>query len=264
MQGVVTIQVAEIAALRGEVADLREHLDRNPRNSSMRPSAELFTKPPSPSRAERRVAAKKQGKQPGAPDKHLAQRADPDLVVTHARMACTSCGSGLEGAEVVGTESRQVVFDLPEIHPYVIQHRAQRRRGGCGATTKATSLAVATAPACCGPGVRALAAYLAVHQDLGPEPTAMALRTWCRCTSGAESWCRVRRACAVGLKDNVGEAGEVLARRFINAIEPLGSGQLSRTSRHPALLVLVRGCSSLGCPRAATVRIGKLTGGSDR
>src|SRR5665213_1001078 len=56
LQGVVATQAAEITALRAEVADLRERLERNPRNSSMPPSAELFTKPPSPSRAERRAA----------------------------------------------------------------------------------------------------------------------------------------------------------------------------------------------------------------
>ncbi len=55
-----------------------ERLGRNPRNSSMPPSAEGFSKPPAPSRAERRAAGRKQGKQPGAPGKHLAQVADPD------------------------------------------------------------------------------------------------------------------------------------------------------------------------------------------
>jgi hypothetical protein len=62
LQGVATTQAAEITALRAEVADLRERLDRNPRNSSVPPSAELFTKPASPSRADRRAAAKKHGK----------------------------------------------------------------------------------------------------------------------------------------------------------------------------------------------------------
>jgi transposase len=66
---------------------------------------------------------------------------------------------------VVDTESRQV-FDLPEIHLFVTEHIAERRRCGCGMTTKASFPSLATAPACYGPGVRALAAYLAVHQHL--------------------------------------------------------------------------------------------------
>lgn len=137
----------------------------------MPPSAELFTKPPAPSRAERRAAARKQGKQPGAPGKHLAQVADPDVVVTHAPETCSSCGSGLEDAEVVGVEPRQV-FDLPEIRLFVTEHMAEKRRCSCGATTKASFPPVATAPACYGPGIRALAAYLAVHQHLPADRMA--------------------------------------------------------------------------------------------
>ena len=164
-------QASEIAELRRRVADLEERLGRTPRNSSMPPSAELFTKPPAPSRAERRAAGRKQGKQPGAPGKHLAQVADPDVVVTHAPEACSSCGSGLEDAEVVDVESRQV-FDLPEIRLFVTEHMAERRRCSCGATTKASFPPVATAPACYGPGIRALAAYLAVHQHLPADRMA--------------------------------------------------------------------------------------------
>jgi transposase len=131
----------------------------------MPPSAEGFTKPPSPSRAERRAAQRKQGKQPGAPGKHLAQVAEPDAVVTHVPDACHGCGGDLSGAEVVDTERRQV-FDLPEIRLLVTEHVAERRRCACGCTTKASFPRAATAPAVYGPGVRALAAYLAVHQHL--------------------------------------------------------------------------------------------------
>lgn len=165
------VQAAEIAELKRRVADLEERLGRTPRSSSMPPSAELFTKPPAPSRAERRAAARKQGKQPGAPGKHLAQVADPDVVVTHAPETCSSCGSGLEDAEVVGVEPRQV-FDLPEIRLFVTEHMAEKRRCSCGATTKASFPPVATAPACYGPGIRALAAYLAVHQHLPADRMA--------------------------------------------------------------------------------------------
>jgi hypothetical protein len=90
---------AQVVALESELADLEERIGRNPRNSSMPPSAEGFTKPPSPSRAERRAAQRKQGKQPGAPGKHLAQVADPDAVVIHTPDACRGCGGDLSSAE---------------------------------------------------------------------------------------------------------------------------------------------------------------------
>lgn len=151
--------------LESKLADLEERLGRNPRNSSMPPSAEGFSKPPSPSRAERRAAGRKQGKQPGAPGKHLAPVVDPDHVIHHAPSSCSSCGSGLDDAEVVGTERRQV-FDLPEIRLVVTEHVSERRRCRCGCTTKAIFPRAAIAPACYGPGIRALAAYLAVHQHL--------------------------------------------------------------------------------------------------
>jgi transposase len=156
---------AQVAALESKLADLEERLGRNPRNSSMPPSAEGFSKPPSPSRAERRAAARKQGKQPGAPGKHLAQVADPDVVEVHVPGACRSCGAGLADAELVDTEHRQV-FDLPAIALFVTEHVAQRKRCRCGRETKATFPKVATAPACYGPGIRSLAAYLAVYQHL--------------------------------------------------------------------------------------------------
>ena len=89
----------------------------------------------------------------------------PDLTVVHVPESCSSCGSGLDDAELVDVESRQV-FDLPEIRLLVTEHSAERRRCSCGAMTKASFPPDATAPACYGPGVRALAAYLAVHQHL--------------------------------------------------------------------------------------------------
>ncbi len=129
----------------------------------MPPSAEGLSKPPN--RAERRAAGRRAGKQPGGEGKHLAQVAVPDEVVTHRPGACTGCGAGLEGAEVIGTERRQV-FDVPDICVRVVEHIAERRRCHCGCETKASFPDEATAPAAYGHGVRALASYLAVYQHL--------------------------------------------------------------------------------------------------
>ncbi|MGO8871160.1 MAG: DUF6444 domain-containing protein [Acidimicrobiales bacterium] len=97
---------AQVAMLQSKLADLEERLGRNPRNSSMPRSAEGVAKPPAPSRAERRAAARKQGKHPGSPGKHLAQVAEPDQVISHAPPSCASCGSDLDDAEVVDAEHR--------------------------------------------------------------------------------------------------------------------------------------------------------------
>ncbi|MGH9029299.1 MAG: IS66 family transposase [Acidimicrobiales bacterium] len=156
---------ARIAELEARLSDLEERLGRNPRNSSMPPSAEGLSKPPASNRQQRRAEARRQGKQPGAEGKHLAQVADPDEVVVHAPPACPDCGADLADAEVLDEEVRQV-FDFPEIRPHVTEHRLPRLRCGCGCEVKATAPREATAPACYGYGVRALACYLAVHQHL--------------------------------------------------------------------------------------------------
>ena len=91
------------------------------------------------------------------------------------RPPCESCGADLADAEVVGTERRQV-FDLPKIRFRVTEHVVERRRCACGCETKAAVPPAATAPACYGPGVRALAAYLAVHQHLPFDRMAQLFR----------------------------------------------------------------------------------------
>ena len=78
--------------LESKLARVEERLGRNPRNSSMPLSPEWFSKPPAPSRAERRAAARKQGKQPRAPGKHLAQVTDPDQVIRDVLGAPVSVG----------------------------------------------------------------------------------------------------------------------------------------------------------------------------
>jgi len=147
------------------VAALEERLGRNPRNSSMPPSAEGLAKPPVQNRAERRAQGRRQGKQPGAEGTHLAQVASPDETVVHRPAACAGCGADLAQGDVVGTEIRQV-FDLPKIAAFVTEHQLLKVRCACGCETKAQAPKEATAPAAYGPGLRALAVYLSVSQHV--------------------------------------------------------------------------------------------------
>ena len=122
---------ARIAELEARLSDLEERLGRNPRNSSMPPSQEGLAKPPAGNRQQRRAQERRQGKQPGAEGKHLAQVTDPDEVLVHAPPACPDCGADMADAEVVDDEVRQV-FDYPKIRPYVTEHHLLRLRCRCG------------------------------------------------------------------------------------------------------------------------------------
>ncbi|MDA8381136.1 MAG: IS66 family transposase [Actinomycetota bacterium] len=154
-----------IAALEKKIADLEARLGRNPRNSSMPPSAEGLSKPPAPNRAERRKAKRRPGKQPGDPGHHLAQVADPDEVVPHRPARCPACEGDLADAKVLDVERRQV-FEVPRIRAHVTEHQMLKVRCSCGCETKAPPPPEATAPACYGPGIRALAVYLSVYQHV--------------------------------------------------------------------------------------------------
>jgi transposase len=131
----------------------------------MPPSAEGFGKPPVPNRAERLATQRRPGKQPGTDAKHLAQVEVPDDVRVHSPRVRGGCGGDLSDAELVDVERRKV-FELPPMRPLVTEHRMERRRCACGCATKAAPPPEAIAPACYGPGVRALACYLAVYQHL--------------------------------------------------------------------------------------------------
>ena len=153
-----------IRELESLLADLEERVRRTPRNSSMPPSQEGLSKPPVPNRAQRRAEKRRQGKQPGDEGKHLAQVADPTEIVVHEPVDCPECGADLSEAEILGHEVRQV-FEV-EVRRHVTEHRLQRRRCTCGCEAVAQAPEEATAPACYGPGIRALACYLAVFQHI--------------------------------------------------------------------------------------------------
>ncbi len=163
-------QQVVVAALVARVEELEGRLGRNSRNSSQPPSSDNpFTKPPP--RSLRGKSGRRPGKQPGDPGARLEPRSDPAEVRVHVPDRCGGCGGDLASAAVIGEQVRQV-FDLPPVWLRAVEHRAQRRRCGCGAETAAGFPAEATAPTCYGPGVAALGTYLLGRQHLPVARTA--------------------------------------------------------------------------------------------
>ena len=167
-----------VVALKGKIADLEKVLGRNSSNSGKPPSTDSGTakskRPENANRAARRAMGRSQGKQPGTPGAMLCQVPDPDAVQVHRPTRCRSCHADLADAEVVGTAARQV-FDVPVPKRVVTEHRAERRRCGCGCETTAVFPAEATGPACYGPSIKAHALYLMCAQHLPRERCAQAL-----------------------------------------------------------------------------------------
>jgi transposase len=163
----------EITALRAEVAALKRRLGTNSGNSSMPPSSDRFSRPAP--KSLRGKSGRKQGKQPGAPGANLSLAENPDTILDHAPTACSGCGAGLHRAHRAGMIRRQVV-DLPPVRPSVTEHRLHRLRcRGCHHVTTAPAPAEATAPACYGPNVTALAVYLLTFQHIPVARTAQLL-----------------------------------------------------------------------------------------
>jgi transposase len=152
------------------IAELRQRLGQNSRNSSKPPSSDGLAKPPVKSkknRSLRKRSGRKPGGQSGHGGAHLERVEVADERIEHEPAACEGCGGDLTGAErLLDGESRQV-FDLPEeIALRVIEHAAVRRLCECGQISAGSFPAGVQAPAQYGPGIRALGVYLHVFQHI--------------------------------------------------------------------------------------------------
>jgi transposase len=169
-------EAALIAELRAEVAELRQRLAQNSRNSSRPSSSDGLAKAPAP-KSLRRRSGRRQGGQPGHEGARLERVERPDGVIVHVPDVCEGCGGDLADSEPAGEEARQV-FDLPRVRLVVAEHRSQRRRCACGHLTSAAFPAGVGAPAQYGPRMRALGVYLVAVQHLPYQRAAQLLDDW--------------------------------------------------------------------------------------
>ncbi len=218
-------QAALIERLEARIVDLERQLGRNSGNSSLPPSRD--DSEARAARAARRQAKRERGKrapgkQPGDPGSHLSRVDDPDRTLRCKPGSCRECGADLGGAEVIGTESRQV-FDLPGRRREVTEHVAERRRCACGCETAAAFPAEATAPACWGPRVRAYALYLMNRQLIPIERTAEILSDLLGAPVSTGWLAGLAAQAAGGLEGFMDDLGEHLAGEDVVHVDETGS-----------------------------------------
>jgi len=163
---------ALLLAALGEIEQLKARLGMTSKNSSKPPSSDGLAKP-----APRSLRGKsKRG--PGRPKGQMGFTLylvdDADHEETHEPPVCCGCGAGLDGADLAGTERRQV-FDLPPLRLEVTEHRLISRLCSCGVITKADAPAGVNAPVQYGPRLGGVGVYLFHGQFLSKSRTCQAL-----------------------------------------------------------------------------------------
>ena len=165
-QARIAEQDERIAEQDRVIAELRARLAANSKNSHNPPSSDGYGKPPPKDRSLRNSKGRKRGKQTGAPGSHLPRREKPDETTVLPAGQCEGCGGDLTGAEVIGSEDRQVL-DLPEMPKLrCVSYVAERRRCACGRESCPAFPDGIKAPVQYGPRVRALGIYLVCYQHL--------------------------------------------------------------------------------------------------
>jgi len=123
---VLALVQTTFTALAERIQKLEDQLAKNSRNSGKPPSSDGYDQPAPRSLRKRR--RRKSGGQVGHPGETLKAVARPDHVKVHRVLACAHCGHSLKRRKALDHEKRQV-FDLPQVHIEVTEHRAEIK--GC-------------------------------------------------------------------------------------------------------------------------------------
>jgi transposase len=157
----------ENAELKARIAELERRLNQNSSNSSKPPSLDGFNRPQPKSLREK--SDKPNGGQKGRFGRTLLQVENPDNVIVHHVLECTSCHASLENAEADWIDKRQV-FEIPEPKMDVIEHRCEKKFcPSCGQLNAAPFPEGVEQHVQYGPRAKALMVYLQNYQLLPYE-----------------------------------------------------------------------------------------------
>ena len=182
-QAVVRLLMAEITALRLEVAELRaENVDlkkrlerhegpKTPQNSSLPPS----TQHPHAARRRRTASKRKQGGQPGHRkyERPLIPTEECDATKVLKPRKCRRCGTGLSGVD--SAPLRHQVWELPEIKPHITEYQRHRLKCPCCSQTTCAALPEGVPLGQSGPRLMAFTALLMAYFRQSKRRTSLFL-----------------------------------------------------------------------------------------
>ena len=246
----IAAQAAEIAALKGHIAELERRLGLNSSNSGKPPSSDGLKKPARVSSLRER-SGKKPGGQKGHKGETLRQVTDPNEVVDHYPSACSMCGAGLDAETSVGHSARQV-FDLPEPQPVVVtEHRAHDCQCAvCGTTTRALFPDGVNAPVQYGARIAAFVVYLLHYQFLPEDRLVELMADLFGVKLAAATIARMSRTCAERLRGFAETVRDLVAGALVKHMDETGFRIGGKTQwlhvASTALLTFYRVCAKRG------------------
>jgi transposase len=168
VQEFILSMMVRLQALETEVAELREQLNRNSRNSSQPPSSDgpEVERPP-----ERAQSGRKRGGQPGHPGTTRKLVPIEQVKASHdvKPEVCRGCGHRLRGADPA--PYRHQVTEIPPVIAEVTEYRLHTLTCQCGTETRA-ELPVGVPQGAFGPRLQAMVSLLSGHYHLSKRETA--------------------------------------------------------------------------------------------
>lgn len=232
-----------IAALEAEVAELKERLNQNSRNSSRPPSSdgpEVKRKPPQP------PSGRKRGAQPGHPpyQRALVPVEQVKEVVPCKPSQCRRCGGVLEGSDPqpLRHQVMEVPLPVPEVTEYQL-HRLLCAR--CGITT-CGPLPPGVPTTSYGPRLASLVALCSGAYRMSKRMAASFCAEVLGVPMAVGEVCRVEKTVAQALEAPVQEARTYVQSQHANVDETRWWEQLHRSY----LWVVVTQWVSVFCIRA--------------
>jgi transposase len=215
-----------IGALEAEVAELKERLNQNSRNSSRPPSADppaVKRKPP------REPSGRQRGAQPGHPrhERSLVPVEQVKAVVPCKPTHCRRCGGALQGTDP--QPLRHQVIEIPQPTPEVTEYQLHRLAcGGCGLTTCGT-LPPGVPTTCYGPRLASMVALCSGAYRLSKRMAASFCTEVLGVSLALGEMCEVEQTVARALDPPVQAARSYVQTQDANVDETTWWEQLRRS-----------------------------------
>jgi transposase len=217
-QQVQTLQ-AQVEALEGEKAQLREQLGQTSRNSSRPPSSDPPHAPPRPKRIP---SGRQRGGQTGHPGhgRTLKPPQQVDRVIEIKPERCAQCGALLLGEDP--HPARHQVIELPEVKPEVIEYRRHTLSClVCGAQNQAEWPSDMPTGSF-GPRVQATVGYFTGQMGMSQRDMQEAMGTVFHIDLGLGTIPALEQQVSAALAEPVEEVQSYLQQQPVNHIDETG------------------------------------------